>query len=137
MKVRSQPNHRVDFNWARTPHCWEYLRENCTSNSLTGGFFGSTGIDTHNVYGYLIGGCGLLAFRSLVYRIRAVNCRFRRRRRTTDGSGFLEARKLLRFTMILFAVRGMFAAEILFSPCFCIIIGMGIGWATVNSRRWR
>lgn len=94
-----------------------------------------TGLDTHNVYGHLIGGCGLLCFLLFAYIAYELWYWPIPPTATYYGRfGFLEARKLLRYSMLLFAVRGIFSAEILFSPCFCIVIGMGIGWATVNSR---
>lgn len=103
------------------------------ANRLSG--HGLTGIDTHNVYGYLIGGCGLLCFLLFAYIAYELwNWPIPPTATYYGRFGFLEARQLLRYTMILFAVRGMFSAEILFMPCFCIVIGMGIGWATVNSR---
>jgi hypothetical protein len=99
------------------------------------GWADTPGIDTHNVYGHIIGGCGLVAFFIFCYLGREL-WRWQVPHTATyyGRFGFLEARKLLRYTIILFCVRGIFAAEILFAPCFCIAIGLGIGWATVNSK---
>lgn len=96
--------------------------------------FEGSEIDSHNLYAHLIGGCGLVCFALFIWFGHAlwtwrpppfVNYRAR--------FTFVEARKLLRYTMVLYAIRGIFSADILFSPSFAIAIGLGMGVAVVNS----
>jgi hypothetical protein len=96
--------------------------------------FEGSEVDTHNLYAHLIGGCGLVCFALFLWFAHGIwtwqsppftsyRARF----------AFIEARKLLRYVMLLYAVRGIASADILFSPSFNIAIGLGMGLAVVNS----
>lgn len=87
-------------------------------------------VESHNVYALIIGGCGIVAFlvfMGIAYELwswpppRAVMMN------SVERRAFLDARKILRYTLLLYAIRGMFTAEILFSPGFNMTIGLCIG----------
>jgi len=89
--------------------------------------------DTHNVFGNVIGGCGLITTAVLLYIGWALF--FWRPGKTasaTPTAGFLEARALLRMMVVLWAVRGLFSEEILYNPGFCIGLGLAIGLCIVE-----
>lgn len=87
-------------------------------------------IDPHNVFGYLIGGAGLIVTGALFYIGYSL---FRRPRglsqKTTDPSllSALSAHRLLRMMVVLWFVRGIFSREILYSSGFCMGLGLAIG----------
>jgi hypothetical protein len=77
-------------------------------------------IDTHNVFGYIVGGFGLItttAFFALGYSL------WRRHRAVPSES----AHVLLRYLLILWVVRGSFSREVLYAPAFFIAFGVVFG----------
>lgn len=95
---------------------------------MLGQRLGWASMEPHNVVAHLIGGCGFICFAALLFLgwtlwrwdpAGAAPPRVR--------TEFLEVRTLLRMMLVLWIVRGMFTHEILYSPGFCIGLGMCIG----------
>jgi hypothetical protein len=85
-------------------------------------------IDPHNVFAHLIGGTGFPC--TIALFVTFAMLWFWRPKVPPGlqlGAGFFDARYLLRMTMLLWALRGMFTREILYNPGFCIAIGLAIG----------
>lgn len=77
-------------------------------------------IDTHNVFGFIVGGFGLItttAFLALGYSL------WRRQRPVSQDSAHI----LLRHLLILWVVRGSFSREVLYAPAFFIALGVAFG----------
>lgn len=87
-------------------------------------------IDPHNVFGHVIGGCGLLAAASFLW-LGFVAWR-RPRPGAPPGSPARFASQLLQIQIVLFIVRGMFSREILYSPTFAAGFGLCIGLCLVE-----
>ena len=85
-------------------------------------------INTHNVFAHVIGGSGVVCFLLLFYCGSTMW-----RWRPSDGApaaatvGFRKARRLLRYVLILWMVRGFFTHEIIYSPSFNMAIGLCLG----------
>ncbi len=82
-------------------------------------------VDPHNVIAHVFGGSGvltLLALLALGYALWSP-VPFSRTQAFADG------RRLTRFLLVLWFFRGMFTREVLYSPTFCIAIGLALGWA--------
>lgn len=96
-------------------------------------------VDPHNVFGYLIGGAGLVVTGALFYIGYAL---FRRPsalpKKTNDAAllSALSAHRLMRMMIILWFVRGIFSREILYSPGFCMGVGLAIGLC-ISRGVWR
>jgi O-antigen ligase len=94
--------------------------------------FQSNWIDPHNVFAYIMAGSGLICFSALIYtgwalsNFKSVTWQLKK----TDP--FVLARSLMRMMLILWVVRGMFSREILYSPGFCIGIGLALGLCIVE-----
>jgi len=86
-------------------------------------------VDPHNVFGHLVGGCGLIVTGIFLFGGFLM---FRRPRRMPPEPAAREAHNLLRMMMILWAVRGMFSREILYNPSFSIGIGLCIALGLVH-----
>lgn len=82
----------------------------------------------HNVFGLIIGGSGLICFATLI--LLGWSLWTWPEKRSPHGERnreFIEARKLLRYMLILWVVRGMFNDEIIYIPGFCIGMGLAMG----------
>ena len=91
-------------------------------------------LDTHNVFAHLIGGAGFPCTLALFATAAALwFWRPRIRPGTQLGASFYDARNLLRMTLLLWAVRGLFTREVLYNPGFCIAIGLAIGLCIVEA----
>lgn len=88
----------------------------------------SGGMATHNVYAYLAGGSGLICI-CLLFYIGKQFWTYPLRNRITPRqfTAFKEARSYLRMVLTLWLFRGLFSHEILFSPGFCMAIGLCAG----------
>ncbi len=90
----------------------------------------------HNVFGFVIGSNGLVCFAALLMLGWAL-WTWRYAQRVPSGKPadeFLEVRKLLRYMVILWVIRGCFNDEILYNPGFCIGIGLAMGLCIVASK---
>jgi Ca2+/Na+ antiporter len=89
---------------------------------------GGQGVETHNVFAHIIGGCGLIELAILIYLATGL---FFWRPKGPRPPGiyddFFDARTLLRMMLVLWAIRGSFSQEILYNPGFCVGIGLAIG----------
>ncbi len=90
-------------------------------------------VDPHNVFGYIIAGSGFLTFSALMYLGWTL---WRRPRGLPQAGRVNKAHSLLRMMVILWAVRGMFTREILYSPTFSVGIGLCIGLCLVE-KAWQ
>jgi hypothetical protein len=95
-------------------------------------FASGEGIQTHNVFAHIIGGCGFIAMAVLLYAAWALFFWRPRYRGGPESADFYDARSLLRMMLILWGVRGMFSQEILFNPGFCMGLGLAIGLCMVE-----
>lgn len=82
-------------------------------------------IDPHNIYGYLLGGCGFFTFgyffaffKKMLYPIKKMSLK------SPKGIAYNNSRILLLGIMVLFLIRGLFTREILYSPNFMGCIGL-------------
>jgi hypothetical protein len=91
------------------------------------------GIETHNVFAHIIGGCGFFTMAALIY-VAWTLCFWRPRnvRWPAANVEFYDARTLLRMMIILWGVRGLFSQEILYNPGFCMGLGLAIGLCVVE-----
>jgi hypothetical protein len=84
-------------------------------------------IETHNVFAHIFGGCGVICLLLMFY------CGFlmwnRRLPRLPPNrlATFREARRVMRYMLILWLLRGFFSHEILYSPAFCMGLGLCTG----------
>jgi hypothetical protein len=84
-------------------------------------------IETHNIFAHIFGGCGVICLVLMFY------CGFlmwnRRLPRLPPNRlvRFREARRLMRYMLILWLLRGFFSHEILYSPAFCMGLGLCVG----------
>jgi hypothetical protein len=93
-------------------------------------------IDAHNVFGYIIAGCGLIIFAIFMY----IGWLLWRRPPTEKKEGLSRILifsgsphfRLLRMMLILYFVRGNFSREVLYVPGFCIGMGLIIGLCIAN-----
>jgi O-antigen ligase len=96
--------------------------------------------DSHNVYGYLIGGTGLIATAVFLYMGWTLYRNPRKASvpaaKTPPDERAIAAHRLLRFMLILWVVRGAFSREILYTPGFCLGLGLVIGLCIVDGV-WR
>lgn len=87
-------------------------------------------VDPHNVFGYLIGGTGLIVTGALFYVGYALFRRPKSLPKKTDDPALLSAlsaHRLMRMMVILWFIRGIFSREILYSPGFCMGLALAIG----------
>jgi O-antigen ligase len=84
-------------------------------------------VGPHNVFGLIIGGNGLLCTGCLLLLAWSLWTWPPAVGRGGSTLEFIEARKLLRYMLILWTVRGMFNDEILYNPGFCIGLGLAMG----------
>jgi hypothetical protein len=98
-----------------------------------------TAIDAHNVFGYVIAGCGFIIFAVF---ISVGVLLWRRPPSERKGANFLlifsgsPHFRLLRMMLVLWFVRGMFSREILYAPSFCIGLGLAIGLC-ISQGMWK
>ena len=90
--------------------------------------------DPHNVYGQIIGGCGLLCFAAFMYTGVTLWKWARPIKNPEADQQYADIAKLLRMLLFLYAVRGFFSREILYSAGFCLALGMVIGIVAVQQR---
>jgi hypothetical protein len=101
---------------------WELGRRTSLSSGLNV-------LDSHNVFGHIIGGSGLICFGALL-AVAWTLCTLKPRDGIPLGGRddpARDARKLVRMLVVLWAARGMFSREILYNPSFSIAIGLVIG----------
>lgn len=87
-------------------------------------------IDPHNVFGHIVGGCGLICAAAFLW-LGVVAWR-RPKLSVPDGSAARQSTQLVRIAIALFAVRGMFSREILYSPSFAASFGLCIGLCAIE-----
>jgi hypothetical protein len=87
-------------------------------------------VDAHNVIGHIFAASGLLTLFAMLWAGRCLWTPF-------PGTSHVPTRAgaLLRMFIVLWLVRGMFTREVLYSPTFCI--GMGLALAAVIHARAR
>ncbi len=86
-------------------------------------------IDSHNVFAHLFAASGMICFASLFY-LGWILWTWRPRDNSPIGGKedpLNAARGLLRMTVVLWAVRGLFTREVLYNPSFNIALGLAIG----------
>jgi hypothetical protein len=90
----------------------------------------SGAVDPHNVVGHIFGGCGFLTLFAMLWAGRCLWTPF-------PGTSNVPTRAgaLLRMFIVLWLMRGMFTREVLYSPTFCI--GMGLALAAIIQARAR
>ncbi len=93
-------------------------------------------IDPHNVLGLIAGGCGILGLAALIGLGWSLWTRAPARRARQLSPAARSGHALLRMTLILWVVRGMFSREVLYSPTFAVAIGLGIALC-VRAGMWR
>jgi hypothetical protein len=101
---------------------------------LTQSEFGLQVIDSHNVFGHLGSGSGLLCL-ILFVATGILLCTWNpyRQQLKYTPTGFRDARALMQALMFLYLVRGMFTREILYNPGFAVGIGLVLGLMIVCS----
>jgi hypothetical protein len=94
-------------------------------------------IDSHNIFGHVMAGSGLICFGAMLY-IGWTLCRHKPGTigRESNDLAAQNAKKFLRMMIALWCVRGTFSNEILYSPPFSMAIGLAIGFAIVHNI-WR
>lgn len=94
------------------------------------------GIDPHNVFGFLIGGCGLLTMGLVVYAAYVMYSKMKNKPvELYKEPGVQNAVYIMRNLVWLWAIRGMFSREILYNPCFCMALGMCFAYRRVHEMR--
>lgn len=90
-------------------------------------------INTHNVFAHIIGGSGVICFLLMLYCGTAM-WRWKPPGNAAPAAtvGFRKARRLLRYALILWAVRGFFTHEIIYSPSFNMALGLCLGLCIVH-----
>jgi O-antigen ligase len=91
-------------------------------------------VDTHNVFGYIVGAFGLPASAVFV-ALTASLCLLSFRRRPSPLSR--SAQTLTRMMIVLWVVRGMFSREILYAPTMCMGLGLAVGFYFLAERSAR
>ena len=86
-------------------------------------------MDSHNVFGHLIGGSGLIV--SGIFLFGGLLMMRGPRRKPTTPHG-VEALALLRMMMALWVMRGMFSREILYNPSFSIGLGLSMALCFIH-----
>jgi len=89
-------------------------------------------VDPHNIFGHLFGAGGILSLGTFLlfgYRLWRRPPSLRRAGASSPGRA---AHDLVRMVILLFAVRGMFTREVLYSPGFAAALGLAIGLALVH-----
>jgi hypothetical protein len=83
---------------------------------------------SHNIWVQIAAGSGLVCFALLLY-IGFMLARWRPPVPLSlpERLDFTEAQKMLRSVLLVWAVRGFFTHEILYSPAFCMAIGLTLG----------
>jgi hypothetical protein len=85
-------------------------------------------IETHNVFAHIIGGSGVICLFLMFYcGYQFWNRRLPSRLPPVRLGKFREARRLMRYMLILWLVRGFFSHEIIYSPAFCMALGICTG----------
>lgn len=87
--------------------------------------YGAPQLDTHNMYGTILGGGGVFCFLAfLIFLLRVVNPkRFMLRKKSRE----VEYLRLYQSLVFLFLIRGFFTREILYNPNFMAALGIGLG----------
>ena len=97
--------------------------------------FGHDIVDPHNVFGQIIGGCGLICFAVFVYTGVAL---WRWSKPIKDPEAdrlYPDMGRMLHMFLILWCVRGNFSREILYAPGFVLALGMIIGILYIQ-KKW-
>ncbi|MCC6993615.1 MAG: O-antigen ligase family protein [Deltaproteobacteria bacterium] len=87
------------------------------------------GIDSHNVFGHLVGGCGFIITGIFLFGGLLM---LRGPRRPPDTPEGREALALQRMMMALWVMRGMFSREILYNPSFAIGLGLTMALCMIH-----
>jgi len=87
------------------------------------------GIDSHNVFGHLVGGSGLIV--TGIFLLGGL-LMLRGPRRPPDTPEGHEALALVRMMMALWVMRGMFSREILYNPSFAIGLGLTMALCLIH-----
>jgi hypothetical protein len=93
-------------------------------------------VETHNVYAHVFGGSGIVCLLLMFY----CGCLMwgRRLPRWLPPAALVklqESRRLLRYLLLVWLLRGFFSHEILYSPSFCMAIGLCIGLCLLPAGR--
>ena len=91
------------------------------------GFMGAS-IETHNVFAHIFGGSGVICLFATFYCGYLMWSRRLPRLPPNRLEKFREARRLLRYLLILWLLRGFFSHEILYAPAFCMAMGLCFGY---------
>ena len=92
-------------------------------------------VDPHNVFGQVIGGCGLICFAALIY-IAVTLWQWGKPIKNPDADRlYADMGRLLRMYLILWCVRGNFSREILYAPGFVLALGLIIGALHIQ-KKW-
>jgi hypothetical protein len=99
-----------------------------------------TAIDAHNVFGYIVAGCGYLVL-AVFFALGWVLWRRPISERVAGISAWMifsgsPPFRLLRMMLAMWFIRGIFSREILYSPGFCIGLGMTIGLC-ISQGMWK
>ncbi len=83
-------------------------------------------IDPHNVFAFVAGGSGLFALLALLWVLRSMA--------VFGPAGGTRSRTLMFSAVLLFAVRGGFSREVLYSPAFGLLFGLATGLQMIELR---
>jgi len=85
-------------------------------------------VSPHNMYAHVAGGSGLVAL-ALLLHIGYVLATRRPSRPLHPAAliSFKDGRKIMRLLLVLWFIRAMFTNEIIYSPGFCMAIGLALG----------
>jgi hypothetical protein len=86
-----------------------------------------TQLDSHNVFGHIAAGSGLICISALIATGWALWTWGPGLRKLPKDDPLYAPRRLLRMLVILWVIRGLFTREVLYNPSFCIAWGLVIG----------
>jgi O-antigen ligase len=84
-------------------------------------------LDSHNVFGHIAAGSGLICFTALIAAGWAMWTWGPGLRKIPKDDPLYAPRRLLRMMVLLWVIRGLFTREVLYNPSFCIALGLVIG----------
>jgi hypothetical protein len=102
-----------------------------------GQFAGINAIESHNVFAHVWASAGVICFASLCY-IGWVLCFMSPPPNKADlalATEFVRAQRLLKMMVLLWVIRGMFTASILYNPGFSMGLGLAIGFCALLSAK--
>lgn len=92
-------------------------------------------MDTHNVFAHIFGGSGGVCLFLMFYCGYLMWSHRLPRLPPNRLAKFQEARRLLRYLLVLWLLRGFFSHEILYSPAFCMAMGLCLGFCLLPAMR--